>query len=116
VQSWHAGKGSLVTLGRFAELAADEALARCPVDAEFWLRRAIALDIQRGRPETEDCYRRATELAPNSRTAWYHYAYFLRAFPARRREAVDALDTCLALDPSYGPANILRQRMTATAN
>jgi tetratricopeptide (TPR) repeat protein len=116
VQSWHAGKGSLVTLGRFAELAADEALAICPVDAEFWMRRAIALDIQRGRPETEECYRRATALAPNSRTTWYHYAYFLRAFPARRQEALDALNTCLALDPSYGPANILRQRLTATAN
>ncbi|HEX2862166.1 MAG TPA: O-antigen ligase family protein, partial [Lacunisphaera sp.] len=116
VQSWHAGKGSLGTLGRFAELAADEALAHCAVDAEFWIRKAVALDVQRGRPEAEECYRRALELAPHSRTAWYHYAYHLRAFPARREEALKALDTCLTLDPSYGPANILRQRLTTTAN
>jgi tetratricopeptide (TPR) repeat protein len=116
VQSWHAGKGSLVTLGRFAELAADEALERCAVDAEFWMRKAVALDIQRGRPETEDCYRRAIALAPHSRTVWYHYAYYLRAFPLRREEALKAVDICLALDPSYGPANMLRQRLTATAN
>jgi tetratricopeptide (TPR) repeat protein len=116
VQSWHAGKGSLVTLGRFAELAADEAIACCALDAEFWVRKAVALEIQRGRPEAEDCYRRAIELAPHSRTVWYHYAYYLRAFPLRKQEALTAVDTCLTLDPSYGPANILRQRLTTTAN
>ena len=28
------------------------------------MRKAVALDVQRGRPETESCYRRALELAP----------------------------------------------------
>ncbi|RXK55668.1 O-antigen ligase family protein [Oleiharenicola lentus] len=113
VQSWPAGKTDLVTLGRFAELAADEALRRCAVDAEFWVRRAVALDIQRGRSETESCYRRALELAPHSASWWYHYAYHLQAFPQRRTEARVALETCLALDPSHGPANILRQQLNA---
>ncbi|MDQ5980273.1 MAG: hypothetical protein QG602_3249 [Verrucomicrobiota bacterium] len=112
VQSWRAGKGDLVSLGRFAELAAEEALNRCPVDAEFWVRKAVALDIQRGRSETESCYRRALELAPNAPAWWYHYAYHLQAFPSRKAEAVKALETCLALDPSHGPANILRQQLT----
>ncbi|HEY8993088.1 MAG TPA: O-antigen ligase family protein [Lacunisphaera sp.] len=111
VQSWQAGKGDLVTLGRFAELAADEALQRCPVQAEFWLRKAVALDIQRGRRETESCYKRAIELAPNSRIAWYHYAYHLKAFPARRPEALRAIETCLTLDPYYPAANTLRQQL-----
>ncbi len=111
VQSWRAGKGDLVSLGRFAELAAEDALKRCPVDAEFWVRKAVALDIQRGRTETESCYRRALELAPNTSAWWYHYAYHLQAFPARKAEAVKALDTCLTLDPSHGPANILRQQL-----
>ncbi len=113
VQSWPAGKTDLVSLGRFAELAADEALQRCAVDAEFWVRRAVALDIQRGRSETEACYRRALELAPHSASWWYHYAYHLQAFPQRRAEAWVALETCLALDPSHGPANILRQQLNA---
>lgn len=113
-QSWRAGKGDLVSLGRFAELAAEEAIKRCPVDAEFWVRKAVALDIQRGRAETESCYRRALELAPNSASWWYHYAYHLQAFPARRAEAMAAVETCLSLDPSHGPANILRQQLTTT--
>jgi Flp pilus assembly protein TadD len=83
------------------------------VDAEFWVRRAVALDIQRGRSETESCYRRALELAPHSASWWYHYAYHLQAFPQRRTEARVALETCLALDPSHGPANILRQQLNA---
>lgn len=113
-QSWRTGQGDLVALGRFAELAADEALKRCPVDAEFWVRKAVALDLQRGRPETESCYRRALELAPHSPGWWYLYSYHLQAFPGRKAEAIRALETCLALDPSYPPANTLRQQLATT--
>lgn len=111
VQSWHAGKTDIVTLGRFAELAADEALRLCPLDAEFWVRKAVALDVQRGRPETEFCYLRAIELAPRSPTVWHDYAHHLHAFPDRRQDALRALDACLALDPYYPPANTLRQQL-----
>lgn len=111
VQSWHAGRTDIVTLGRFAELAADEALRLCPVAAEFWVRKAVALDVQRGRPETEFYYRRAIELAPRSPSVWHDYAYYLQAFPHRKQDALRTLDACLALDPFYPPANTLRQQL-----
>ena len=78
-----------------------EALKQCAINAEFWVRKGVALDVQRGRPEAEDCFRRAVELAPKSAPTWYAYAYHLQAFPNRRDEVRKALDTCLALDPYY---------------
>lgn len=113
VQTWQGARSELVSIGRFAELAADEALKLCPVNAEYWVRKAVALDAQRGRPETESCYKRALELAPHSPTWWYHYAYHLQAFPVRKGEALTAVDTCLALDPSHAAANTLRQQLIA---
>jgi hypothetical protein len=113
VLTWQGGRNELASLGRFAELAADEALKRCAVNAEFWVRKAVALDVQRGRAETESCYRRALELAPHSPAWWYYYAYHLQAFPARRADALAALETCLALDPSYAAADTLRQQLIA---
>jgi O-antigen ligase len=113
VQTWHARGGDLVTLGRFAELAADEALKRAPVVAEFWVRKAVALDIQKGRPETESCYRRALELAPNAAPWWLYYAHHLQAFPNRRDDALEAVETCLTLDRGYPQAEALRQQLTS---
>ncbi|MEN9403466.1 MAG: hypothetical protein RL091_2169 [Verrucomicrobiota bacterium] len=114
VQSWEKEGSDLVALGRFAELAADEALARCPIIAEFWLRKGVALQVQRGRPGAEDCFRRALELAPHSPQVWYHHAYYLQAFPSKREEFHRALGTCLALDPHYPAANTLRQQLATT--
>lgn len=116
VQMWHAGNKDRVTVGRFAELAADEALKRCPVSAEFWLRKAVALDLQRGRPETESCYRRALELSPNLATYWYHYAYHLQAFPKRKAEALKAVETCLTLDRYYPGGESLHQQLSSRLN
>jgi O-antigen ligase len=99
------------SLGRFAELAADRALALCPVNAEFWVRKAAALEVQRGRPETEDCYLRALELAPHSRMPWLAYARFLSQVPGRRDDARRALETCLALDPYFPATDSLRQQL-----
>ena len=103
-----------VAAGRAAELAADRALSLCPIKAEYWVRKGIALDLQLGRPEAEDCYRKATELAPRSALWWYHYAFHLHAFTARSNEAQQALATCLALDPHYPPAERLRRRISTT--
>ena len=103
--------GDLVFLGRFAELAANEAIKLCPINAEFWVRKGVALDVQRGRPEAEECFRRALELAPKSGFVWYSYGYHLQAFPNRREEARKALDTCLTLDPYYTPAESLRRQL-----
>jgi len=100
-----------VPAGHAAELAADRALALCPVVAEYWVRKGAALDLQLGRSaEAEACFKRATDLAPNSARWWYHYAYHLQAFPPRRAEARRALETCLTLDPYYPPAERLRQQ------
>jgi hypothetical protein len=38
--------GDIVTIGRQAEAAATRALELCPVNAEFWVRKGVALDMQ----------------------------------------------------------------------
>ena len=101
-----------VATGRFAELAAGQALELCPINAEFWVRKGVALDLQRGRPEAENCYRRAVELAPNSPAWWYYYACHLQGFSERKDDARAAIETCLALDPYYRGAESLRQQLT----
>lgn len=108
---WHAGGRDLVTMGRFAELAADEALARCPLIAEFWVRKAVALDLQRGRLEAEDCYRRALELSPQVARWWFYYAHHLQAFPNRKADALAAAETGLTLDRYYPGGEALRQQI-----
>ena len=113
VQNWHVQGGELVTIGQQAELAAERARALCPVNAEFWVRKGVALDMQARQTEGEPCFRRAVELAPNSPTWWYYYAYHLNAFPSRKREALQAVETCLSLDPSNSAAVTLHQQLTA---
>lgn len=113
VQSWHVTKGDLLALGREAEEPARRALALCGITAEYWLRLGVALDMQARRDEGGICFRRATELAPNSAMGWYYYAYHLQAIPARKAEAKQALATCLSLDPHYGPAVALQRQLGA---
>lgn len=116
VQMLNAGGTDRVTLGRIAELAADEALQQGPVVAEFWVRKAVALDVQRGRPEAEECYRRALELAPNSAAWWFYYAHHLQAFPNRTADALQAVETCLSLDRPFVGAEALRQQLLSRLN
>lgn len=111
VQSWHVAKSDLAVLGRRAELHADQALARCAINAEFWVRKGVALDMQSRRKEAETCFHRALELAPNSGSWWYYYAYHLRVFPERKAEALRAIETCLSLDPSLTVGIALRQQL-----
>ena len=110
VQSWHVAKSDLAVLGRRAELHADQALARCAINAEFWVRKGVALDMQARRQDGETCFRRALELSPNSGAWWYYYAYHLRVFPERKTEALQAIETCLSLDPSLTVGIALRQQ------
>ena len=114
VQSWHVNKGDLVALGRRAEADADRALALCPVIAEFWIRKAVALDMQARQKEGEECFRRALALARNNGQWWFYYAYHLSVLPGRKAEALRALETCLALDPSISTAVALRQQLVAS--
>ncbi len=112
-QSWHVSGGDLVTLGRQAEPLAERALALCPVNAEFWIRKGVALDMQSRHTEGEACFKRALELAPNSGGWWYYYAYHLSAYPGRNQEAQRAAGTCLALDPANRGAETLLQELRA---
>lgn len=110
-QSWRLPGADRVSLGRYAELAADRALQLCPVNAEFWVRKGTALDLQRGRAEAESCYQRAVALAPNTAVWWYYYAFHLQRFSNRKSDALRAVETCLSLDRSYSGADTLRQQL-----
>ncbi len=109
--SWYVGGGNLAAIGRQAEFSAEKALGFCPVNAEFWVRKGVALDLQGRQKEGETCFRRAMDLAPNTPQWQYYYAYHLSAFPGRKQEAQEVLDTCLALDPSNSAAVALRQQL-----
>ena len=111
--SWHLGKGDLVGIGRRAELAAERALELCRVNAEFWVRKGVALDMQARHREGETCFEHAVSLAPSSAVWWYHYAYHLSVFPERKAEALRAVESCLSLDPSNSAGVALRQQLTA---
>ncbi len=111
VQDWRVAGGDLATIGRQAEAEAEKALKLCPVDAEFWVRKGVALDMQARQKEAEPCFRRAVELAPNTPPWWYYYAYHLQTLPGRKPDALRALETCLALDPSNSGAISLRQQL-----
>jgi tetratricopeptide (TPR) repeat protein len=112
-QSWHVGKGDVVALGRQAEPLARRALALCPLNAEFWIRQGVALDMQARHAEGENSFRQALKLAPNTSLWWYYQAYHLSVFPGRKEEALAAVRTCLALDPSNRAALTLQQQLIA---
>ncbi len=111
--SWHVTKGDLVGLGSRAEGEANRALALCAVNAEFWVRKGIALDMQAQQSEGETCFLQAVELAPNMPVWWYQLAYHLSVFPERKAEALRAVETCLTLDRSNSAGVALRQQLTA---
>ncbi len=113
-QSWHVARGDLVALGRQAEPLAENALALCPINAEFWIRKGVALDMQARQTEGEVCFKKALELAPNSGGWWFYYAYHLSVLPGRKTAALQAAETCLALDPSNRGAVTLRQQLLAS--
>jgi cytochrome c-type biogenesis protein CcmH/NrfG len=112
-QSWHVDKGDLVALGRQAEPWARHALALCPLMAEFWIRQGVALDMQARHAEGEISFKQALKLAPNTAGWWYYHAYHLSVFPSRKEEALQAVQTCLTLDPSNRAALTLQQQLIA---
>ncbi|WP_438482409.1 O-antigen ligase family protein [Oleiharenicola lentus] len=113
-QSWHVTPNAdLKALGQQAEAAADRAVALCAVNAEFWVRRGVALDMQARRTDAEACFKRAVMLAPNSPAWHYYYAYHLSVRTGRRDDALRAVETCLALDPSFSAGVALHQQLTS---
>lgn len=109
--SWHLTRGDVMAIGRRAEAAAREALARCEQIAEFRVHQGVALDMQARQTEAGEAFRRAIALAP-TRAEWRYYrAYHLSALPGRSEEALRELETCLALDPTFAQAESLRARL-----
>lgn len=113
--SWHVTpNANAAAIGRRAEAAADRALALCPVDAEYWVRKGVALDMQHRPEEAEPAFRRALALAPNHPEWHYYWAFHLSMLPRRKAEALEAVATCLSLDPANSEAVALRERLKAS--
>jgi O-antigen ligase len=90
---------------------AERALSLSTVVPEFWLRQGVALDMQGRWHEAGRSFTRALALAPNNARTWYYQAYHLSLRPAHHGQARSALGISLRLDPSYQPAQLLRQQL-----
>ena len=98
-------------LGREAERAADAALARSKVVADFWVRRSVALDLQGRWIEAGADMIRALELAPTRANLWYQQAAHLGLQPVENERALAAVAVSLRLDPGNPEAHALRRRL-----
>lgn len=109
--SARAETGRDVELGRQSEIAARRAIELAPACFEFWIRRAVARDMQGFWLEAGNDSAHALALAPNNAWAWYFHAEHLSRRPSERELAWAALAFCLRLDP-WNPAGLaLRQRL-----
>lgn len=98
-------------LGREAERLADRALALSEVVPDFWIRRAIARDMQgQWLPAGSDLIQ-ALQLAPANAWVWYYHAYHLSLNPTSLPLARAAVAYSLRLDPSNHSAQLLRQQL-----
>jgi O-antigen ligase len=109
--SAHAEPGRIRELGREAEQQAARALALGEVVPEFWVRHAVALDMQNRWLEAGESGMRALRLAPASATIWYYHAYHLSLNPVGLPQARAAVAICLRLDPNNRAAQVLRQQL-----
>jgi tetratricopeptide (TPR) repeat protein len=109
----HLAPHSRNELGKEAEFAARQALARSDQVPEFWIRLGVALDMQGRWSDGSDAFLSALTLAPASSLAWYHQAYHLSLNPRAKKLAEVAVQTCLRLDPAYLAAKSLQQRLSS---
>lgn len=102
--------------GKLAETAANRALGLSAVNAEFWVRRGVARDLQGRWFEAGVDFAKATELAPRNAWMWYFQAehFSLRSNAHGLRDA--ALAFCLRLDPGNSAGLALRQRLAISQN
>jgi O-antigen ligase len=98
-------------LAEAARSAADRALACSDRDAEFWVRRGVALDLQERWVDAGDAFARALTLAPARALVWYHHAFHLSLDARYQRQAVAAVEFCLRLDGGNREAQALRERL-----
>ncbi len=109
----HLAAHSRAELGKEAEFAARQALARSDQVPEFWIRLGVALDMQGRWSDGSDAFLNALTLAPASSLTWYHQAYHLSLNPRAKKLAEVAVQTCLRLDPGYLAAKSLQQRLSS---
>jgi O-antigen ligase len=98
-------------LGQEAAVYADAALSISKVVPEFWIRRAVAHDMQGDWLDSGADMVEAMLLAPASSWVWYYQAYHLSLQPAGKPQARAAIDYCLRLDPGNITAQRLRQQL-----
>lgn len=98
-------------LGVDAARHAEQALSLSAVVPEFWFRHGVALDMQGRWHEAGRSFTQAMTLAPANARTWYYQAYHLSLNPAAHGQARSALGISLRLDPSYKPAQLLRQQL-----
>ena len=79
----------------------------------YWAYDGLAL-LQMGRPlsEVRPCFKKAVEMAPNSANAWYYWAYFLSLDPAAKKEALQAVERALQLNPCLDVAGNLQKSIS----
>jgi O-antigen ligase len=94
-----------------AEQAADRALGISREIAEFWVRRAVALDLQGRWVEAGVALVQALKLAPTRAGVWYQQAVHLSLNPTENERALAAAGFSLRLDPGNPEAHALRQRL-----
>ena len=110
----HLSPARMNELGKEAEAAAGEALARSLDVPEFWIRRGVALDMQGRWADAGGAFVKALELAPANSTVWYFHAYHLSLNEMTKPLALAAIDSSLRLDPENPSAIALRQRLNPT--
>lgn len=98
-------------LGKEAEAAANRAVEITPAIAEFWLRRAVALDVQGRWTEAGSALVEALKIAPTRAGVWYQQAVHLSLHPSHQAQALAAAGFSLRLDPGNPEAHALRERL-----
>lgn len=107
--------GRRLDLGKHAEEAANQALARSRVVPEFWIRRGVALDLQGRWGEASADFTEAARLAPAAAWVWFYQAFHLSQRRGAHSMAIAAAVVCLRLDPYHPRAKALLEALTANS-
>ncbi|MCC6415228.1 MAG: O-antigen ligase family protein [Opitutaceae bacterium] len=103
-----------VELGATGEAYANHALALTRVNAEFWVRRAVARDMQGDWTGASEDMAEALRLAPANAQVWFYQAHHLSLQTFTKSLALAAFDYCLRLDPGNVPAQRLRHKLATS--
>lgn len=98
-------------IGNEAIVAAEAALDIYAIDEIFWINFGNAVLLHGNHVQAEEAFKRAIAYAPMDSAPWYAYASLLSRLPARRDEALAAVDQALAINPHRGDAKRLRRKI-----